>query len=394
MPVFDYRARTSEGELESGQLAAESERVAVALLQERGLYPTSVTACQEAGARPTPSLRLPSARISALVRSAFWRAGAQTQQAGFTVFRTLDLWSAGHHGALTRFASANRGAAEQGEPLSSLMARRPDLFSPLEVGLIRAGEAGGRLDQTMLRLAEHYERELRTRQAVRGPLAYAGCVGVVFFFTAFVVAVVAPTLSANLSGREAHPVAWTLRLLAPFLFVLAAAFAARVFHRGSPSLRLAVDATKLRLPLVGGLFRKMATARFSRSLGELVAAGLNAAEAVEIAAQSTGNLDLTRRLGALPAQLRQGLPLATALESTGAFSPQVIQMVATGEETGATDEMLGKLSDYYDGESAAALSQLTVIGTALLFLVLALAVGWFAINFFVGLYGPILELTE
>ena len=399
MPVYAYRARRSSGELTTGQLDAPSREAAVAALQEQGLLPSQVD--ELAAARTVgvarrevtrPSFAPP--RISAMSRAAFWTAGSQAMRAGLPLGRLLDLWAQGSHGKLSRFAREIQPDVLAGTPFSTLMAARRDLFGPLEVGLVRAGEASGRLDETMARLAVGCEREMRLRQSLRGPLAYLGCLGFTFASSMTVVFVVAPAIGARSSGEPTHIVSSLLRLALPVLVLAGLVFAARAGYVSSRGLREMVDQLKIRVPILRGVFLRLALARFAQALGELVAGGVPLGEGVELAVAATGNLWLTARLAGVPDQLRAGVPLSAALAATGQFPPQVIQMIVTGEESGTVDQMLAKVSDYYDSEAAAATQQLTVLGTAAVFGLMAIGIGLFVIQFFLGYLGQVNQLLQ
>ncbi len=413
MAVFAYQGTNSQGDLETGQVEAESHQAALELLRRRRVYPAEVQltrppsqpAAAATSAEPRPERRSPrppapglkalGVRASAATRAAFWRQGAQMQAGGISLPRTLELWSGGRPTALSRFAAAAIPRVREGTPLSALMRERPELFGPFEVAMVQAGEASGRLDYHLERLAVHFENLVRLAQSVRGQLAYAGCVGTVFLIVAFIVGVVAPAIATARSGGTANVAAGAVQFFAPLLILPLAWFGLRAAYVSNAGLRLAVDRGKLLVPVAGTVVRKLALARYFESLSHLIAAGVPVSEANEVSAATTGNLHLAERFYALSPALRQGVPLSMALAATREVAPQAVQMIVTGEESGTTDEMLAKLSSYYEGEAAAATSQLAVFGTVALMLVLALAVGVFAIRFFMNLYGPVLdELTK
>ncbi|MCC7493742.1 MAG: type II secretion system F family protein [Fimbriimonadaceae bacterium] len=397
MPVFEYQARRSTGEPLDGTILADDEAEARELLRAKGLQPDQV---YPRGHRPAPEqvaahavVARPLRRIGSHERLLFWRQAAQAMTAGLGLARTFGLL-AGNRGALGRFAAEVAPTVGSGTPLTVQLQERPDLFTPLELGLVRAGEVSGRLDLTLAKLAEHYERDLALRQRLRGPLAYLGCVGTQFLITAFVVLVVAPLLATRGSGEGASLAARAWAFGLPLLAVGGAIWLVRAVHAGSPAVRAGVDRLKLGLPLLGGLTRTLCLARYTQVLGRLVEAGLPLGEACEVAAGASGNLHLSDRLRQVARAVRADQPLSVALQATGWLPPQAIQMVITGEEVGSTDQMLLKLSEYYEGEAAAGILRTATVGTVLGFLVLALAVGLFAIRFFAGLYGEALQLAE
>lgn len=391
MAAFRYRARSSSGEVTRGTIEAVSRDEAARELREQGLYPSSIEPVQDTATVDRPAWG--GVRISATVRAMFWRQAGQAQNAGMGLDRTLGLLAGGQHGRLSRFSHEAIPAASAGSPLSELMRGSPSLFGPIEHGLVRAGEASGRLDTQMFRLADYFEAETRNRQAMAAPLAYVGCVALVFALVLFIVAVVAPAIAARDSGGT-NIVASTLRFLLPFVALGVILVFARLAYRGSEPLRAVLDRAKVSIPVAGGLFRKLAIARFTRAMAELLGAGVPVGDAVELSADAAGNRHITARLGGVPAMVREGVPLSQALIATGQFPPQVVQMLITGEETGTADQMLAKVSEYYEGEAAAATRQLITISMVLLFLALAVAIGAFVIGFFANLYGEVFKLVE
>lgn len=397
MPVFAYRARNSAGEPESGEVAAGDRAEALAILHDRGLHVSALTPLAPTPARapaPAPGVGSLFLRVPLMNRAAFWRQAAQSQEAGLTLGRTLQMLAEAHHGPLSAFCRRHAPAVQDGSRLSEAMAAEPGLFSPLEVGLVRAGEASGRLDVHLRSLAEVAESELELRNSVRARIWYLGCIGTVFLITAFVVSVVAPTIQARLMGQEVSLATRVSQFALPLLLVAAVLLGWRVVYAGSGTVRLAVDRVKLSLPVLGGVLRKLAIARFCRAMSHLVAAGVALGEAIEIGAYSTGNQHLARKLLALPPRVRAGTPLSDALESTGDFPVPVIQMVRTGEETGKTDESLAKMSDYYEGEAKSATAVLVTLSFVGIMLLVGIVVGVFVVGFYARMYGSALELLQ
>lgn len=397
MPVFDYRARTSEGEPREGEITATGRDEAVAALHQQGLFPSAVIA--RAVARPaTPRGSAPGVaslfrRVPLMTRCAFWRQAAQALDAGFTVHQTLGLLAESGLGQLSGFCQRKLGAAARGAPLSELMAEAPDLFSPIERGLVRAGEASGRLDLQMTRLAQIQEREMEFRNSIRWRLLYLKLVGAAFVLCAFVVGVVAPAIAARQAGGGYSFWGKTFGFVWPLLAVVGGILAVRAVYAGSGATRLAVDRIKLRLPVLGPLFRKLSIARFSRSLGALVGAGLPVGEALELASESAANLHLQSYLLGLSPRVRAGEPFSSVMRETGFFPNQVVQMVRVGEETGRTDEMLAKVSDYYESEVSATTQALAISGFVATIVLAGLLVGLFVARFYLNYYGGLLEMT-
>ncbi len=381
MAVYRYRAKNSTGELQTGELTAGSRSDATAMLQEQGLFPIAVEAAAEPPAAPTVA---PGKRVSPRLRAAFWHQAAQAQTAGLSMHRTLLLLADARLGPLSAFAA--RAGAGADEPLSQKMLREGHLFGPIDIGLIRAGEASGRIDVPMSKLAALAERELAIRFAVMPKLAYLGCLGIATILCGFVILVIAPALMA---GERITAGLFIARLLLPLGVVAGALAIARGLWLSSPPLRLAASTLLLSAPVLGNLLRKLAVARFASVLAQLVDAGVPLGEALELATGALGHPRLTARLAPLPEQVRAGRPLADLLQESGVFPAQVVQMVATGEETGQTAEMLGKVADYYEGETTATSFALAAVGTVALLGLMAVVVGGLVIKGALGYAGAL-----
>jgi type IV pilus assembly protein PilC len=405
MAVFAYRARNSDGVFSDGQIEAESRDEARRLLQEQGFFLQSLepvgqrlssgprrggsadapAAPAAAELPPAPGLASLLVKVPLMQRCAFWRQGEQSVRAGLSLNQILDMTGQGH-GLLAMWARRNLGRVTAGVPLSELMAPERVLFSALETAMVRAGEANGRLDVQMHRLAKHFEREMEVWNMLRFRLIYLGLTIISLFCSMFVVLVVAPLIYATQMGQ--HP-GWTgpiLKFCLPLVILAAVAFGLRATQTTSATLRFNLDRWKLQPPVIGPLFRKIAVARYVRALGDLIGAGLPIGEAAEIAAPTCGNLYLTAVLNAVPEQLRRGLSLTEALVGCCQMPDTALQMVRTGETTGSVDQLLDKLADWYEQEALTATQMLVNLGFVLSGLVMAIIVGIFAIHVVTGLY--------
>ncbi|MBI2299091.1 MAG: type II secretion system F family protein [Armatimonadetes bacterium] len=386
MPVFEYRARDSVGNSDEGSLEAVSREVALAELHERDLH-VSFLAPRAEPRRPhpahpaAPGVQGAFTFVSLRDRSFLWRQAAQMQIAGMSISHTLTLLGDTGRGPLARFCQRQASAAGEGQPLSRLISEAPELFGPLEYGLIRAGEALGRLDVQMNRLAENFEKEISLRNKVRWRLMYVVLTALASVACSYVITVVVPAIG----GAAVLPA--TLRFLVPYGIAAAALLALRVAFYSSPAARWAIDRFKLAVPFLGGVFRRLSIARFARSLSALVGAGLPVGEALEIAAPTTGNVFLAQRLLELPPLVRDGLPLASALVKSGQFPPQVVQMVFTGEEAGSIDTLLDKVAQYYEADAESSAMILAIAGCVALMLIQGIMVGIYVIRFWTNFYG-------
>lgn len=400
MPAFAYRGKTSASGAEEGRLEAASRDEAYRLLRERDIWVAELTQLRDeatagsAGPRPSGSGRLPGTRfVPIMARTMFWRQFAQSQRAGVSLHDALHLLGDGGHGHLGRWSRATAPRVVNGGTLSQAMQARSDLFSPLEIAMVRAGEAIGRLDIQAERLGEHFERVMSVRNTLRWRVAYLCLVLLAAGVTGFVVAVVAPTIAMSVGGPKVNPALLAWNFFKPLLFGALVIGGVVAHCRMSASARRWLDRLKMSLPVVGPLFRKIAVARYARALGDLLGAGLPPGEAAEVSAPTAGNSYLERRLAGLPKHLRDGGKLSDGLIECCQMPPAVIQMVRTGEISGSLDELLGKVADYYEQEALAATQTLVTIGFALALMGMGLMVGKVVIGFWSGYYQQALDLT-
>ncbi|MBI5834616.1 MAG: type II secretion system F family protein [Armatimonadetes bacterium] len=400
MPAFRYRGRTSEGNFEEGRLEATDRGDALRQLYERDFHPSGLEPVDEklsggrrpskpAGRRASPPAEAPGLaslflRVSLQTRCAFWRQMAHALKAGMTVHEGLNMVSTGF-GRLSAFARDTALSTAQGATFYEVLRNRPELFSVIESAMVRAGEVNGRLDVQSERIAQHFEREMEVANSLRWRLAYMGCQWVAMFATMFVVGVVAPAIQAVGMGQKTHLLSSTLRFALPFVLIIGTLFALRGSYASIMGLRVGFDRFKLKAPVIGPLFRKVAISRYTRVLSDLLAAGVPAGEAASVAAPACGNLAMTLNLEGIPAQLRGGTTLTEALLATGEFPVQVTQMVRTGEHSGTVDQLLDRVATYYEQEAVAATQTLVVVGSVAGLMVFAVAVLIYALRFYSGM---------
>lgn len=400
MPTFQFTAKDANGATLTGTLEADDERAAAELLREQGRWPIRV---ERRRAQPQPlqrtlldALLAPlTARVRLMELVVFYREMATLLHAGMTVFRALDLMAeqtpGGHLRTILREMLPD---SERGTPLSELMARYPTTFSELGVAMVRAGESSGTLDLMLSRLADYHEREQELRNQIRWKVMYLKLIVAVGLVVSAVVAVCLKSLGGggSLSGRAFAEA--LLKNALPLLLLLAGLAALRVGLAVSLPLRRAYDALKLYLPVIGGLVRQLACARFSRALASLYSAGMLMDEALENAAPVTGNSVMAEQIQRLVPSVQKGRPLGQALQSTGHFPQMVVQMVRVGEETGNLDEMLNKVASYYESHAAAATQSLITVGFVAMIILFGIGVLLFALNFYSGFYGNLLSWSE
>jgi type IV pilus assembly protein PilC len=400
MPTFQYTAKDATGVTWTGTLEADDERIAAELLREQGQWPIRIehrrAPQQPLGRTLFDALFAPlMARVRLMELVVFYREMATLINAGMTVFRALSIMAEQtHSGRLRAILLEMLPDSERGTPLSDLMARYPTTFSDLAVAMVRAGEAGGTLDLMLSRLADYHEREQELRHQIRWKVMYLKAVLVVFLLVSAVVAVCVKSIQGR-GSLSAPAFAGALLINSvPLLLILAVLAALRIGLAVSLPLRRAYDAIKLYVPVIGGLVRQLACARFSRALASLYSAGMQMGQALEAAAPVAGNQVMTDQIQRLIPSVQKGRPLSEALQSTGHFPSMVVQMVHVGEETGDLDGMLNKVAGYYESHAASATQSLITVGFVLLIIAFGIAVLIFAKGAISSIYGPFLSFDQ
>jgi type IV pilus assembly protein PilC len=399
--TYAYSVRDRAGKLVSGTLDAESEALVASRLRAMGYAPLSISASKQGMKR---DLAIPGMgkRVKLKDLAVFSRQFATMIDSGLSLLRALSiLCDQTESKELARVLGEVRKDVETGSPLSTAMGQHPKVFPPLMVNMTRAGEVGGFLDAVMLQIAKNYEAEVRLRGKIKSAMTYPVvvlvmallmCVGMLLF--------VVPTFSKmfkDLGGTLPLPtrvlVALSdgLRLGAPVLLVLLVALAVTYAKvKRKDSVRAIVDPMKLKVPVFGNLFRKIALSRFARNLGTMTSSGVPILQSLDIVADTTGNVVLARAIRDVQESVRTGESLAKPLEQHPVFPAMVVQMMAVGEDTGALDQMLLKISEFYDQEVEATTEQLTALIEPIMIGILGGVVGAMV----VALYMPIFKVFD
>ncbi len=384
MSVYLYKAFKLSGESVEGTIPADSERAALQALEKMNLLPLDVrpdpkdvVAGSEGGEDQRTFLqKLLNRRVSAESAARFARELADLSGAGVPILRALDaiseradsttdvVWGAGDKPEDKRARAILRSVRRDvagGTSLADALARRPELFPEASIGVVRAGEAGGFLDEALRRIAAFGEREVSLKRRVRSALAYPVLliflgIGAVIFLLAWVV----PRFSAiykDLGGSLPLPtqiLVGTADVVANYWWLIigiAAAIAAGVWRMLSTDEgKRRFDRLTLRIPLLRGVIGRAALARFARTLGTLLSSGVPILSALEVARSACGNREFSAKLGEVIQPVREGADLATPLEHTRLFPPEVIEMVSVGQESGALDKVLERVGDRADEE--------------------------------------------
>jgi type IV pilus assembly protein PilC len=363
--VWEARART--GEVRKGSMEAETEDAVNQRLRAQQLQPTKVKKKPKA-----LSIQIGTG-VGQKDIVTFTRLFATMIDAGLPIVQCLDILQAQtdnkFFGNVLRDVKAS---VEQGATFSDSLRRHPRVFDHLYVNLVQAGEVGGILDTILNRLAVYIEKAMKLRRQVRGAMVYPSIVIVVFFgVLTILLTFVIPgfeNMFKDFGSKDELPVltrgvmivsrAFVGNLLWIFLGVTGLiAFVA--YTNRTPRGKRAIHALLLRLPVMGPVLRKIAVARFTRTLGTLLASGVPILDALEIVAKTAGNVVIEEAIMYARARISEGKNMAQPLTETNVFPPMVVQMVGVGEQTGALDTMLNKIADFYEDEVDVAVGALT-----------------------------------
>jgi len=398
--TFEYAVRNRDGKIVKGRIEAQNEGAVAARLRTMGAAPLSISEISNTGLNR--SLSIPGFRdkIGMKDLAVMSRQLATMINAGLSLLRSLQILSEQtDNRALAKVLVLVRTDVEAGSALSFSLGRHAAVFPPLMINMIKAGEVGGFLDRVLISVAENYEAEVKLRSKIKSAMTYP----VVVFCMAilattgmllFIVPVFA-AMFANLGGELPLPtrvlvfLSQLLKWLAPVLLVVGIVFGSWwAKHKNDVSVRSRIDPIKLKVPIFGSLFRKVAVARFTRNFGTMVRSGVPILQALDTVGETSGNMVVENAAKAVRDSVRSGQSLAAPLRDHPVFPPMVVQMIAVGEDTGALDDMLYKISEFYDQEVEATAEQLTSLIEPLMIAVLGAVIG----SMIVALYMPIFTI--
>jgi len=400
--TFEYQVKDKEGKVHTGTMEGDSQAKVATVLRDKGYQPITIAEKKESiGGR---EIKIPgfTDRIGYKDVAVFSRQFATMINAGLSLLRALSILAdQTDSSALRDVILAVKSDVEQGTSLSQAMEKHPKAFNQLYTSMVRAGEVGGVLDDTLLRLADNLEASVALKQKIKSAMMYPAAVFVlvIVIVTAMLIFVVPmfEGLYADLGGTLPFPTRMLLFVStlittywwAVILVSVAGIFAFRRWI-ATEGGRSAFDAIKLKLPIFGGLVHKSAIARFSHTLAALVKTGVPILQAMDIVSDTAGNAVVARAVQDVKASVSEGESIATPLQSHPVFPPMVVQMIAVGEETGALDTMLEKVGSFYDAEVDAMVEGLTSLIEPLLIVVLGATVG----GMLISLYLPMFKIIE
>jgi type IV pilus assembly protein PilC len=399
--TFQYKVKDKNGKLVEGSLEAENAQLVVSKLRSMGYVPIEIQ--QSGGATLQRELKLPgfSDRVKLKDVAVFSRQFATMINSGLSLLRALNILAEQTESkALAEIANQVRMDVEKGSSLSQAMSKHPKAFGRLYVSMVRAGEVGGALDSVLLRLADTIEKQVELRRKVKSAMTYPAVVAIlVLTIVAAMLLFVIPMFEGiykQLGGTLPAPTQFLINLskflrklwFVVFFGIIGGVFGFRKWI-ASEEGRKQWDAIKLKMPIFGKLVRKTALARFSRTLSALVRSGVPILESLDIVAETAGNHVVATAVRETQAAVKRGDPLSKKLEEHPVFPPMVVQMMAVGEETGALDEMLDKIADFYDQEVEATVDAMTSLIEPLLIVVMGVCVGGMIISLYLPMFNII-----
>jgi type IV pilus assembly protein PilC len=398
MKTFTYEALDSSGALLKGRIDSESADAAARTLADQRLVPLEVTGT---GQGMQKDLKIPGlgGRTTLKDLAIFSRQFASMTSSGLTLLRSLSiLEDQATKPKLKAALSQVRQDVQGGVTLSRAMSDHPEHFPLLMVNMIKAGEAGGFLDEALSRIAKMYEADANLRAKIKSAMTYPVVVlifsllmgtGVIIF-----IVPIFEKMFANLGGKLPLPTQIMVTLSHNMLWILPLGIVGAVvllrtyrrMMRDSPGFRLRVDTLKLKLPVFGSLFTKLAISRWSRNLGTLLAVGVPVIQALEVVGGTAGNSVISAAMDDVRAAVRSGLQMSGPLSRHPLFPNMVVQMIEVGEETGSITEMLDKVADFYDHEVQTATESLTSAMEPLLVVLLGAVIGTMVICLYLPMF--------
>ncbi|HLH08192.1 MAG TPA: type II secretion system F family protein [Terriglobales bacterium] len=401
MPVFTFSGKNASGAKVAGERVAENKQVLKAALARERISTVTIKEKGKEFAFPT----LGSSKVPVKDVAIFFRQFSVMIDAGLPLVQCLEILAANQENpAFQKTLTGVRTTVEGGATLSAAMKQYPKVFDDLTVNMIDAGETGGILDLILQRLAQYVEKAVKLKAAVKSALIYpVAVISMAVIIVGCLLKFVVPIFSnlfASLQVSLPLPTRIVIGLsdaVGKFwwvAFVLAIGSVISVKQiKKHPQGRVVWDAMLLKLPVFGMVLRKIAVARFSRTLGTLLTSGVSILEALTITAKTSGNAVLEQALMKVRKAIEEGRTIIDPLKECGVFPNMVCQMIGVGEATGAMDAMLQKIADFYEDEVDAATKDMLALLEPILIAFLGVAVGGIVISLYMPLFSMISKLS-
>lgn len=401
MPNYKWRGRNRNGEPQAGVIAADNRGAAMATLRRQQITVTGL-AERDTGWLARLGIEL---KVARRLLAVFMRQFSVMLEAGLPLVQCLEIL--GEQQEKKKFKGILdevRADIEGGSSLAEAMAKQPKAFDDLMTAMVEAGESGGVLDIVLRRLAEYLDKIVRLRAQVRAALLYPVTVTVVAIGVVYVilwkVIPVFQQLYAGLGGEMPYltriivGISNFLGRWSPWIFasLIVMALGVRIYYRTESGRRL-IDRLLLKIPVIGDLLLKIAVARFSRTLATLTVSGVPILEGLDITARTAGNAVIEDAIFKVRGEVEQGSSLAGPMAATGEFPVMATQMVAVGEQTGAIDQLLSKVADFYEEEVDIAVEGLMKLIEPLLIVFLGIVIGFIVTAMYLPLYSMLSQIA-
>ncbi len=408
MPTFAYSGRTRAGQTVSGEHTADSMDAAVAALRRDQILVTRIDAAKAkkaAAAAAKPSGPKAGKGVPAKNLAIFVRQFSVMIDAGLPLVQCLEILGKQEpHKNFSAVILKTREDVESGAALADAMKKHPKTFDPLFTNMIAAGEAGGILDTILKRLAEYIEKSVKLKGDVKSAMIYP--VAVIVIAGVVVTAIlwkVIPTFASLFAGLGAQLPMPTRVVIALSDFIVGwgwlvaiamglVGYALKSYY-GTAAGRVVIDRILLKLPILGGILKKVAVARFCRTLSTLLASGVPILDGLDITAKTAGNAIIEAAVQTTRTSIERGETISAPLRETNVFPSMVVQMINVGETTGALDAMLSKIADFYEDEVDTAVAGLLTLMEPVMIAVLGVIVGGIVIAMYLPIFDLISKLT-
>ena len=404
MPSFQYVARNSQGKTVTGTSEAVNESALVKTLKEQGLTPTQISFGQSVA--KAKKIKGKGGRTSLYDIVLFSRQMATMIKAGLPLIEVLDILSEqAERIHLKNIIKSVEKDVEAGASLTEALQKFPSVFDTFFLSMIRAGEASGMLDTILEQIAKYLEKTLYIIRKVKAAVTYPITVSIIAAcITVFLLVKVVPVFQqifVDLGGQLPWPTKITVAIsnIIQHNFIMAALVVTGIVvfiwqYGKTKTGRYNIDRMKLKIPVFGQLFLKVAIAKFARTLGTLIRAGVNILYALEIVAKTAGNVLIEEAVLRTRNNIQKGESLTKPLAESGIFPPMVTRMIDVGERTGALEAMLNKVADFYEDQVDAMVSALTSLIEPLLIVFLGVVVGFIVISMFMPLFKMVQVLSK
>src|SRR3954469_25963470 len=404
MPVFTFTGTDASGAAVKGERAAENKDVLKAALRKERITPGAIKEKGKEFALPTFGKK-GGGKVPTKDVAIFFRQFSVMIDAGLPLVQCLEILGGNQENpAFMNCLNGVRSTVEGGSTLANAMRGYPTIFDDLTTNMIEAGETGGILDVILQRLATYVEKAVRLKAAVKSALIYpVSVIGIAVLVVGALLKFVVPIFEKLFAGLgvdlplPTRIVIGLSQFVQNFWWVAVIALVALVFGvkqiRKDSKGKYITDSILLKMPIVGSLLRKIAVARFTRTLGTLITSGVPILEGLSITARTSGNAVLEEALLKVRKAIEEGRTIVDPLKECGVFPNMVTQMIGVGEATGAMDNMLQKIADFYEDEVDAGTKDLLTLLEPLMIAFLGVAVGGIVISLYMPLFAMIAKLS-